>query len=160
MLNETTFIAYDEKFFELIGPKASIQRVQDLAFQVYEASCLNKNTGELFFAEWGPPGGLNGVHSWQYILDTKTNTLRNVTTNPPTFNAHGCVFYEDNYYVVTDGGPNNTGTLTKIDPETLEATVLLNNYYQQPFDGFNDIDIDEDGNFWITDGRYGVVSST
>lgn len=142
-----------------MGPNATIQRVQQLPFQVHEASCFNKATGELFFAEWGPPGGIRGGHSWQYLLDTKTNTLRNITTNPPTWNAHGCVYFKGAYYVVTDGGPNNTGLLTRIDPVTLTSTTLLNNYYQQPFDGLNDIDIDEDGNFYITDGRYGWVSS-
>lgn len=101
---------------------------------------------------------MQGSHSWQYLLDTKTNTLRNITTSPPTWNAHGCVFYKGAYHVVTDGGPNNTGLLTKIDPITLTSTPLLNNYYQQPFIALNDIDIDEDGNYWITDDRYGKVN--
>ncbi|KAJ4394362.1 hypothetical protein N0V93_003579 [Gnomoniopsis smithogilvyi] len=155
VLNGTDFIAYDPKFFDLIGPNATIERVQELPFQVHEASCFNPETRQLFFSEWGPPGGINGSHSWQYLLDTDTNTLRNITTNPPTWNAHGCVFYKGAYHVVTDGGPNNTGLLTKIDPGTLTSTPLLNNYYQQPFIGLNDIDIDEDGNYWITDDRYG-----
>lgn len=158
VLNSTDFVAYDERFFEFMGPDATIRQLQQLPFQVHEASCLNKATGELFFAEWGPPGGIQGGHSWQYILDTKTNTLRNITTNPPTWNAHGCVFFNGAYFVVTDGGPDHTGLLAKIDPVTLTSTTLLNNYYQQPFDGLNDIDVDEDGNFYITDGRYGWVS--
>lgn len=158
VLNDTDFIAYDPKFFDLIGPNATIDRLQELPFQVHEASCFNPDTKQLFFSEWGPPGGIHGSHSWQYLLDTETNTLRNITTTPITWNAHGCVYYKGAYHVVTDGGPNNTGLLTKIDPITLTSTPLLNNYYQQPFIGLNDIDIDEDGNYWITDDMYGWVS--
>lgn len=98
------------------------------------------------------------MHTWQYLLDTETNELKNVTTDPPTVNAHGCVVYRDALYVVTDGGPDGTGALVRIDPETWEMEVLLNNYYQQPFMGFNDLDIDSDGNFWMTDSKSGAVS--
>jgi sugar lactone lactonase YvrE len=38
-----------------------------------------------------------------------------------------------------------------VDPKTLEAEVIINNFYQQPFLGFNDIDIDPNGNIWVTD---------
>lgn len=162
ILSQTDFIAYDERFFDLIGPSAKVEKVQELPLQIHEASCFNLNTKELFFAEWGPPGGivgngLNGTHTWQYLLNTETNVLRNITTSPPTFNAHGCVFYNNSFHVVSDGGPNNTATLSKIDPTTLESTVLLNNYYQQPFISFNDFDIDQDGNFWIADSLSGWV---
>lgn len=56
-------------------------------------------------------------------------------------------------YIVTDAGKNETGALVKVNPGTLEKTVLLNNYYQQPFMGFNDLDIDKDGNFLMTDSK-------
>lgn len=39
----------------------------------------------------------------------------------------------------------------KVNPETKEAETLINNFYQQPFVGFNDIEIDRNGNFWVTD---------
>ncbi|KAF3012868.1 hypothetical protein E8E14_011196 [Neopestalotiopsis sp. 37M] len=152
-LNTTDFIAYDDKFFDIIGPNAIVNHVQQLAFQSHEAACFNPDTKELFFVEWGPPGGLAGEHSWQYMLNTETNVLRNITTNPPTTNAHGCVFYRGAMYVVTDGSHTETGALVKIEPGSLNKTVLLNNYYQQPFMGFNDLDIDPDGNFWLTDSR-------
>ncbi|KAM0550193.1 hypothetical protein ACHAPJ_009041 [Fusarium lateritium] len=154
-INTTSFVAYDDKFFDIIGPDAVIKKVHDLPFQSHEAPCWNPKSKELFFVEWGPPGGNDGEHSWQYILNTETNKLRNVTTNPPTFNAHGCVFYKGNMYIASDGNRNETGSLIKIEPGTLKKTVLLNNYYQQPFMGFNDLDIDEDGNFWLTDSKAG-----
>ncbi|KAG7055968.1 AkeP protein [Colletotrichum scovillei] len=154
-LNTTNFIAYDEKFMHLLGPKAKIQQVQKLASQSHEAPCFNKETKELFFVEWGPPGGDNGTHSWQYLLDTKNNTLRKITTTPPTLNAHGCVYYHGAYHVVTDGSHDETGALIRIEPTTLERTVLLNNYYEQPFAGLNDLEIDSYGNFWFTDSKSG-----
>ncbi|KAG9249810.1 uncharacterized protein F5Z01DRAFT_678393 [Emericellopsis atlantica] len=154
-LNQTQFIAYDKKFFDIIGPKAKVNHVQTLAFQTHEAPCYNSDTKQLFFVEWGPPGGEKGVHSWQYMLDTATNELRNITTDPPTINAHGCVIYNKRMYVVTDGGPKETGQLVKIDPKTLKKEVLLNNFYQQPFLGFNYLDVDRQGNFWLTDSKSG-----
>ena len=60
-------------------------------------------------------------------------------------------------YVVNDGGPNSPAELAKIDPRTLKKTVLLNNYYQQPFMGFNDLEIDPYGNFYLTDSYSGWV---
>lgn len=157
MLNTTNFIAYDEKFLEILGPNATVEHVQQLALQSHEAPCLNKDAKKLYFVEWGPPGGDNGTHTWQYLLDTKNNTLRNITTNPPTINAHGCVYFDRAYHIVTDGGFNETGTLVRVDPGTLEKKLLLNDYYQQPFMGFNDFEIDQANNFWLTDSRSGWV---
>jgi gluconolactonase len=61
-------------------------------------------------------------------------------------------------YVVTDGYEDKeTGQLVKIDPETWNKETILNNYYGQPFSGFNDLDIDSDGNFWLTDSKSAYV---
>ncbi|KAF5019793.1 hypothetical protein F66182_8162 [Fusarium sp. NRRL 66182] len=154
-LNSTDFVAYDERFFDLLGPDATIRRLHDLPFQTHEAPCYNPSTKDLFFIEWGPPGGDDGFHDWQYLLNTETNQLRKVTTNPPTYNVHGCAVYEGDYYVITDGSHNETASLNKITPDNLQATRLLNNYYGLPFSGLNDIDVDEEGNFWLTDDHYG-----
>lgn len=59
---------------------------------------------------------------------------------------------------MTDGSHNETASLNKIDPVTFEVTRLLNNLYGVPFQGLNDIEVDADGNFWITDDHYGWVS--
>ncbi|KAL3455241.1 hypothetical protein BJX64DRAFT_295240 [Aspergillus heterothallicus] len=164
-LNTTEFIAYDKRFFHIIGPDATIEHVQTLAFQSHEAPCYIKDTNQLFFVEWGPPGGDNGTHPWQYLLDVETNELRKITTDPPTYNAHGCVVYNHSLYVVTDGYEDKeSGQLVKIDPHTLKQEVLLNNYLVQPFAGFNDLEIDPRGNFYLTDSKSGwgrgIVSFT
>jgi gluconolactonase len=157
-LNSTDFIAYDERFFDIIGPNATIEHVQKLAYQSHEAPCYNPTAGDLFFVEWGPPGGDNGTHDWQYVLNTRNNILRKIRTEPPTYNAHGCVIYKDNMYVVTDGyGAKESGQLVKINPDTWRKETILNNYYGQPFLGFNDLDIDRDGNFWLTDSKSAYV---
>lgn len=159
-LNTTDFVAYDSRFFDIIGPNATVEHVQKLTYQVHEAPCYIKDTNQLFFVEWGPPGGDDGIHSWQYLLDVETNTLRNITTNPPTYNVHGCVYYNHSIHVVTDGYSDlQTGELAKIDPHSHEKTTLLNNYLVQPFAGFNDLEIDQVGNFWLTDSKSGWVCS-
>ncbi|KAF4445803.1 calcium-dependent phosphotriesterase [Fusarium austroafricanum] len=153
-LNSTDFVAYDERFFDLLGPDAKIRRLHDLPFQTHEAPCYNSKTKDLFFIEWGPPGGDNGFHDWQYLLNTETNKLRKVTTNPPIHNVHGCAVYDGNYYVITDGSYNETASLNRITPK-LEKSTLLNNFYGLSFSGLNDIDVDDEGNFWMTDDHYG-----
>ncbi|KAE8146982.1 hypothetical protein BDV25DRAFT_42954 [Aspergillus avenaceus] len=153
-LNTTDFVAYDPRFFDIIGPNARVEHVQKLAFQSHEAPCYIKDTKQVFFAEWGPPGGERGIHSWQYLLDTETNTLRNITTDPPTYNAHGCVYYNHSLYVVTDGYSDvQSGELVRIDPFSHKKETILNNFLVQPFNGFNDLEIDQDGNFWLTDSN-------
>ncbi|KAL2202217.1 hypothetical protein CC79DRAFT_1345291 [Sarocladium strictum] len=134
-LNTTDFIAYDERFFDIIGPKAQVQHIETLAYQTHEAPCYISKTK-------------------QYLCDTETETLSKIQTDPPTYNAHGCVVYKDELYVVTDGyGSNETGQLVKIDSTTWKREIVLNNYHGQPFLGFNDLDIDSDGNFWSTDSK-------
>ncbi|KAL4930293.1 SMP-30/gluconolactonase/LRE family protein [Aspergillus undulatus] len=152
--NKTEFVAYDSKFFNIIGPDATIEHVQELAFQSHEAPCYLKDTNQLFFVKWGPPRGDNGTHPWQYLLDLDTNELIKIRTNPPTYNAHGCVYYNHSTYVVTDGyGDKQSGQLVRIDPRTLKQETLLNNFLVQPFAGFNDLEIDPRGNFYLTDSK-------
>lgn len=150
-------MAYDPKFFEIIGADATVEHVQKLAYQTHEAPCYIPDTGQLFFVEWGHPGGKNGVHEWQYLLDVESNSLKKITTDPPTINAHGCVYHNGSLHVVTDGGNGESGSLVKIDPKSLEKETLLNNFVVQPFAGFNDLEIDKNGNYWLTDSKSGWV---
>lgn len=130
-----------------------MEQLQTLAFQVHEAPCYIKETHQLFFVEWGLPGGINGSHDWQYLNLTK------IKTNPPSWNVHGCVYRDGKLHVVTDGGPEETGYLAQIDPVSLNRTTLLNNYFGRPFIGFNDLEMDREGNYYLTDSRSGVVSN-
>ncbi|KAI7366816.1 hypothetical protein KC354_g3871 [Hortaea werneckii] len=154
-LNTTDFVAFDPRFFDIIGPEARIEHVLVNSTEVqYEASCFNPESQKLFFAAWGYPG-----HYWQYLLDASTYELTNITTDPPTLNAHGCVYNQGSYVVATDGGNGEYASIVQINGSTLKAETLINNFYQQPFLGFNDIDMDPNGNIWVTDsisawGRY------
>jgi sugar lactone lactonase YvrE len=63
--------------------------------------------------------------------------------------------------VVTDGyGDEGTGQLVKIDPQSWKQEVVLNNYLVQPFAGFNDLEIDPNGNFYLTDSKSAWVYSS
>lgn len=141
-----------------MGPDATVEQIQVLPFQVHEAPCHIQETSQLFFVEWGPPGGgENGGHDYQYLLDLKTNNLTRIQTNPPTWNVHGCVYSKGKLHVVTDGGPAETALLATIDPTTWERTTILNNHYEQPFISFNDLDLDREGNYYLTDSLSGWV---
>ncbi|KAH6708932.1 hypothetical protein BKA61DRAFT_645872 [Leptodontidium sp. MPI-SDFR-AT-0119] len=145
-LNTTDFVAFDPSFFSIIGSSAKVEHIiTQPTYLTHEASCFIKSTSQLHFASWGFD------HSWQYYLDTTTNELHNITTSPPTWNAHGCVYYNGSVYIATDTTESQYGSIVKVNPETKEAETLINNFYQQPFLGFNDIEIDRNGNFWVTD---------
>ena len=92
------------------------------------------------------------------MLDLETNNLTRVKTDPPTFNVHGCVYRYGKMHVVTDGGPDETAYLATIDPKTLKRTIVLNNFYERPFMSFNDLEIDREGNYYLTDSKSGWVS--
>ncbi|KAK8010977.1 AkeP protein [Apiospora arundinis] len=155
-INQTSFVAYDTRFFDIIGPDATVEQLQVLPFQIHEAPCYIPETSQLYFVEWGGPGGgENGGHDYQYLLDLKTNILSTVRTNPPTWNVHGCVYSKGRLHVVTDGGPHETGYLATIDPKTWERKTILNNHEEQPFISFNDLDMDPEGNYYLTDSLSG-----
>ncbi|KAF7185805.1 hypothetical protein HII31_12907 [Pseudocercospora fuligena] len=144
--NNTDFVAFAPTFLDLIGPNAKIDHIWDASSNTsHEASCFVPELNSLFFASWG----FN--HDFQYLLHAETGELRNITTSPPITNAHGCVYYNGHLYVATDGGAGTYASVYKVDPMTLNATAILNNFYQQPFLGFNDLDIDPNGNIWLTD---------
>ncbi|KFY63799.1 hypothetical protein V496_03683 [Pseudogymnoascus sp. VKM F-4515 (FW-2607)] len=153
-LNTTNFVAFDPSFFDIIGPSAKVEHIITADPSIsHEASCYIPTTQQLYYAAWG------FGHGWQYVLDTTTHVLKNITTSPPTYNAHGCVYFDESIYVATDGGDGHYGSIVKINPKSLKAETLINNFYQQPFLGFNDLDIDPAGNIWATDsisawGRY------
>ncbi|CZR62402.1 uncharacterized protein PAC_12299 [Phialocephala subalpina] len=128
--NTTNFVAFDPSFFDIIGPTAKVEHIITLPPETnLEAACFVKSTNQLFFAAWGFD------HDWQYMIDVETNELKNITTDPPTMNAHGCVYYNDSMHVATDGGAGHYASIVKIDPKTLKAETLINNFYQQPFLG-------------------------
>ncbi|KAH7312318.1 AkeP protein [Stachybotrys elegans] len=154
-INASSFVAYDERFFDIIGPDATVEQLQVLPFQVHEAPCYIPEQSQLFFVEWGPPGGDNGTHDYQYLLDLKTNNLTKIRTIPPTSNVHGCVYHKGSLHVVTDGGPDETPYLATINPNSWERKTILNNYYGRPFISFNDLEIDGEGNYYLTDSLSG-----
>lgn len=73
-LDSADFVAFDDRFFKIIGPNASVEQViVNDADQSQEASCSIPTMKHLFSAEWSPS------HDWQYLLDTETLELRNTS---------------------------------------------------------------------------------
>ncbi|KAK8080229.1 hypothetical protein PG997_008047 [Apiospora hydei] len=136
-------------------PDATIEQLQVLPFQIHEAPCYIPEKSQLFSVEWGAPGGRNSEHDYQYLLDLKTSNLTTIRTNPPTRNLHGCVYCKGRLHVVADGGPHETEYLATIDPATWERTTILNNLEEQPFISLNDLDMDREGNYYMTNSLSG-----
>jgi len=70
------------------------------------------------------------------------------------------VYQNGKLHVVTDGGPNETAYLATIDPNTWERKTILNNFHERPFMSFNDLEMDKEGNYYLTDSRSGWVCIT
>lgn len=150
----TSFVAFDPAFFDFIGSEANIEQVWATnSTYNHEASCFVTERNALFFTSWGFD------HSYQYLLDASNHELHNITTSPPIMNAHGCVYYNGSLHVATDGGAGHYASIYRVEPHTLRAETLINNFYQQPFIGFNDLDIDPNGNIWVTDSMSAWVWS-
>ncbi|KAK7956515.1 uncharacterized protein PG986_005737 [Apiospora aurea] len=59
----------------LLGPDTTIEQLQVLSFQIHEAPCYIPEKSQLFFVEWGAPGGENSEHDYPYLLVLKTSNL-------------------------------------------------------------------------------------
>ncbi|KAL4969880.1 uncharacterized protein BDV14DRAFT_195412 [Aspergillus stella-maris] len=124
-LNTTEFVAYDKKFFDVLGPDATIEQVHELAFKSHEAPCYLKEINQLFFVEWSPPGGgENGTHSWQYLLDVDTTNLRisrrtprNITRMVVSTSTTRLRYLENKPGHITEGNENRVAAF--LDGRTL-----------------------------------------
>lgn len=51
-IQQSSFVAYDQRFFDIIGSNATVEQLQILTFQLHEAFCYIKETSQLFFFDW------------------------------------------------------------------------------------------------------------
>ncbi|KJX94811.1 hypothetical protein TI39_contig4159g00061 [Zymoseptoria brevis] len=145
-LKTTDLVAFDPSFFNLIGSEARVEHVWDPAnTTIHEASCLIPKLNSLYFASWA----FN--HDWHFPPQCHDERSQANHDGSAGHERTGCQMYNGSLYITTDGGEGTYASLVKVDPLTWKSEVILNNFYQQPFQGFNDLDIDPQGNIWMTD---------
>ncbi|KAG8685622.1 hypothetical protein FRC09_014636, partial [Ceratobasidium sp. 395] len=147
------FIAESMGFYDIVGPNPSLQVVaQAETNQFHEAGVYVPSTNEVFFTSntMATPSGAtnytyplfgnfskisltpdaNGKYPWEVLAPpSKSFVLPN-----------GGTFYNDKVLMVVQGYKLDVpSSIIAVDPKTLSAEVLLNNFYGRPFNSMNDI---------------------
>jgi gluconolactonase len=82
-LKTTKFVAYDERFFDIAGPDATITQIAILPQMIHEAPSWIPETNQLLFTEWGPiDDTLFAQHPWQWLIDLDDGKNYTVSIRP------------------------------------------------------------------------------
>jgi sugar lactone lactonase YvrE len=158
-------VLFDKKRgLEILGPSPKIQRGIIPALNViHEAPVFVPELNKLFVTQDGPPGNLS-ILALDLNHDPPTVSL--VETDPPIYQPTGGIFNAKDgkiYYAVhgnnasLPGGLQQHAGIARVDPKTLKAEWLLNNYHGFNLAGPNDLTIDAVGDIWFTDTDYAYV---
>ncbi|KAJ5654240.1 hypothetical protein N7490_001243 [Penicillium lividum] len=148
-LKSKDFIAWDYKFFNIIGPQAKLEKIQSFEGEpphVHEAPAYSPETNELFYAD-------TSVTGWLWALNVDTHEARKVETTPPLANVNGARYHKGRIYLTTNGGP--VRAIYSLNPLNGTATPVVNNFRGRHLNSPNDLIFDSNSNIWFTDPPYG-----
>ncbi|KAJ5106767.1 hypothetical protein N7456_003442 [Penicillium angulare] len=143
------FIAWDRSFFDIIGPQATLEKIQSFEGEpphVHEAPAYAPETNELFYAD-------TSVTGWLWAIDVDTYKTRKVETIPPLHNVNGARYHKGQIFVTTNGGPARG--IYSLSPLDGIATPIVNNFRGRHLNSPNDLIFDSNSNIWFTDPPYG-----
>jgi hypothetical protein len=151
------FVLFDkQRGLEILGQTPRIfQKYIDVINVVHEAPIYVPALNQLFVTQDGPPGNLSNL-----ILDLNYDPpeVSLFVTDPPIYQPTGGILYNGMIYWTVQGNnaslPNGEiqrPGIARVDPQTLKAEMLVNNYFGFFFNGPNDLAIDEIGDIWFTD---------
>jgi sugar lactone lactonase YvrE len=150
-ISKAEFIAFDQKFFDLIGSKPLLEPVFNLSLELREAPVYIPSSNLLYISDRGEGKQM------RINLTEKEPRLEYVSFHPPLNFINGAAYSEvDNliYATVNPAGSSDiTAGIYAIDPETLETHPVLNNYVGHHFNSPNDLVLLDDG-LWFTDPPY------
>lgn len=146
------FIAFDNSFFDVIGPTAKLEKIQSFPTDlnhVHEAPVWLAESNELLYSDTSVTEG------YLYAIDIDTHAVRQVNFTPALSNVNGGTLGSDGrVYIVTNGGPTRGAYALNLTTGTVEPVV--NNYRGRHFNSPNDLIFDSEGNMYFTDPTYGV----
>ncbi|RWA08648.1 hypothetical protein EKO27_g6453 [Xylaria grammica] len=165
LVQQADFVLFDKKRgLEVLGPAPKIQRgIIPVLNVIHEAPVFVPELNKLFVTQDGPPGNLS-ILSLDLNHDPPTVAL--VETDPPLYQPTGGLYNSKDgmiYYAVQGnnaslpGGLQQHAGIARVDPKTLKAEWLLNNYHGFNLAGPNDLTIDDVGDIWFTDTDYAYV---
>jgi gluconolactonase len=152
--SNATFIAFDPRFFDVIGTTPKVELMYNLTGILYEAPAFLPDQNVLFFSE---PGSYN-----QFYVNLTTNppALTNISFNPPVYAVNGARYSarDKRLYVTSMGGNGTAASIWSADPVTLESVTLANNYRGLHLNSPDDIVVSNDtGLVYFTDPTYAYV---
>ncbi|GAB1731978.1 hypothetical protein NU195Hw_g231t1 [Hortaea werneckii] len=152
-LADTSFIAWDERFLDVIGSDAHVETIQTFKSpedtHVHEAPVYVAETNELVFSDTSQIG-------WLWAVNIDSHKTRKIATNPPLSNVNGATYHDGLLYACTNGGSvRGIFTVNITDGAT---NPILNNFRGRHFNSPNDLIFDSRGNIFFTDPTYGRAS--
>lgn len=154
------FVIFDKKRgLELLGasPKIAHNYIPVLNV-IHEAPIYVPELNKLFTTQDGPPGNLTNI---MIDLNVDPPKVEAFVTDPPIYQPTGGILHDGMIYWAVQGNnvtlPNGLKQrpgVARVDPKTLKAEWLLNNYYGFFYGGLNDLTVDDVGDVWFTDSDY------
>ena len=157
-LRNATFIVYDPRALDILGPSPSVEFVFETAQdKIQEAPVYVPELDAIIFSVFSPD-----IYSQSIIyLNSTDPRLETFYPSPPVWGINGGRYYNGKVYwaVVGDGsfpGPDNE-TFEQVpgiyifDPTTFKSEPILNNYYGAKFNSPDDLIIDKNGDVFFTD---------
>lgn len=148
------FIAFDERFFDLIGPRPKLESMFNLSREesLKEAPVYIPSSNYLFISDIG------ARKQMRINLTEEEPTFEYIELNPPLATINGAAYSEKDglIYVTVHTSDGVDGGIYSIDPDTLERKVVLNNFLGHRFNSPNDLVIAENGLFF-TDPPYAQI---
>ncbi|KZF20179.1 lactonohydrolase [Xylona heveae TC161] len=162
LVSTADFVVFDQnRGLELLGKTPKIQhKYLEVLNVIHEAPIYVPSLNKLFVTQDGPPGNLTNL---MIDLNTDPPTINTFVTNPPVYQPTGGILHNNTIYwaiqgnnVSLPGGVQQRPGVVRVNPSTLEAEWLVNNYYGFFYGGLNDLTVDRFGDVWFTDSDYAL----
>lgn len=157
LVTTAEFVVFDrERGLELLGISPGIQHKYIPVLNViHEAPIYVPALNKLFVTQDGPPGNFSNI-----VIDLNFDppTVEAFVTDPPVYQPTGGILHDGMIYWAVQGnnvslpdGLQQRPGVVRVDPATLKAEWLVNNFYGFWFGGLNDLNVDPFGDVWFTD---------
>jgi gluconolactonase len=151
-LSKAEFIAFDEKFFDIIGSRPHLERMFNLSTSLREAPVYIPSSNLLFVSDMG------SRKQMRINLTAEEPTLEYVSLDPHIDSINGAAYSAVDKLIYATVNPSEgiSAGIYAIDPVTLKTSPVLNNYIGHHFNSPNDLVIQGDS-IWFTDPPYAAL---
>ena len=146
------FIAFDERFFDVLGSEPLLESLYDLPDGLREAPVYIPEQNALYFSDQAA-GKLIVLN-----LTKEPPTYNVVPLSPPLEGINGMIYSPEDgmMYATVNKCPSAEAGVYSIDPVTLKTKSVVNNFIGHPFNSPNDLALSP-GGIWFTDPPYAAL---